>query len=122
MTGEIVEDNYVALCQGRRQAFLNVLPEDHAVHWAVDHQGCNDTRQLQPRDERRYFPISMWCVAEQSVTTFAAPMGAHHRGTGARLIEKNQFRWIKKQLFLTPDYAGFGCRLALLFRREQSFF
>lgn len=99
---EIVEDNDVALGQGRDQNLFHIGCEDIAVDRPVDHPWRVDAVMAQGSDEREGLPVPEWHARIEPLSARAPAAQGGHVGLDPRLVEENQASGINPALIGLP--------------------
>ena len=90
MGGEIVEDNDVALLEGRGQLGLDISFEDFAVHWRIDDKGRREAFRCQGGYEGLRLPVTEGCLGMQPLALQATSAKPRHLGCRPGLVNKHQ--------------------------------
>ena len=123
--GEIVEDDDVALVQGRGELGLDVEIERGPVHGLVDDPGRGQAMAAQAGDEGLRAPVAEGRRGGQSGSLAAATAQAGHLGGEAGLVEENEAVAGHPHQRLTlrlPDPTVLTHVGAFLLGRHQGFF
>lgn len=125
MEGDVVEDNDIALFQGRRQLRFHPDLEGAPVHRAIDDPGGGQAMAAQGRDAGLAFPASERRVGPVALS-FLRPAGALGQlGVGGGFVDETQPRHGLVEEGLAPcdpKVALGGDVRSLLLAGQQAFF
>ena len=88
----------------------------------VDHHRGGNLVMAQCGDERRKFPVAVWCLSNQPLTFPRPPAQPGHVGGGAGLVDEYQASRINRGLLVSPFFARRLDVLAILLGGVQRFF
>ncbi len=123
--GEVVEDDDVALREGRRELGLDPGVEGWPVDCLFDHPGRGQAVTAQAGDEGLRSPMAEWGVGVQPRAAPAAAAKPHHLCVDGGLIDEDQAMRFEPHPWLAqvgPDPALGADVLACAFRCHQRFF
>ena len=120
--GQIVHDHDVAGRQRGKQALADILDKDHAVHRAIDDEGCRKTVLAQGGHEGHGLPMPPGNPADHPLATFGASIEPRHVGAGSRLIDEDKLLRIQCLLLGPPSRAPLGDVRSLLLGGVRDFF
>src|SRR5215469_10664153 len=75
---QIIHCNDVAGPERWDKALFHIGKKHWSVHGTLKHKRCRHPAQPQTSHKGDRFPMSMWCVANQSLTTGTATIEPHH--------------------------------------------
>lgn len=122
VTAEIVEDDDIALFQGRHERLLYTIGEDVAIDRSVEDQRRNDMVVAQSGQEGQRLPMAMRHLVDQRLASRAPAVGAGHVGFDPGLVDEDQAGRIKPMLVASPSGAEPGDPVPILLARHQRFF
>src|SRR5580693_10401477 len=88
MGGQIVQDDDVALFEGRGELGADIGLEDRAVHWRVDDPWRGQGAAAQSGDESLGLPMAKGSFGAKASAFRAAPARTRHLRVGSRLVEE----------------------------------
>ncbi len=122
MASEIVENDDVALAQGRQENVLHVSAEAFAVDRTVEDAGCRELVMAERAEECEGTPVTVRSEAAQaSPFGSPAPQGGHV-GFNPGFVDEDEPAWIEPGLPGSPTQASTRDVGASLFEGEQCFF
>ncbi len=92
---EIVHDHDVTGHQGWREHLLAERREHIAVDRAIHRRRTANAPVIQRRDQRRGFPVAVWHLLDQTLSTRGAAAQSCHVRFGPRLIDKHKMTRIE---------------------------
>ena len=122
VSGQIIDDDYVAWPQRRHQASLQVFDEDRTVHRAINDEGGGKAIEPQPSHKGHGLPMAPGNAADHTTPALGASVKPRHLGRCAGLIDEDQLGRIKSRLIVLPALAGLGHVRPLLLGRAHAFF
>ena len=117
MHRQIVHCDDVAGSERWDKALFHLGKKHRSVHGTLKHKRCSYPAQPQTSYEGDRFPMSMWGVANQSLTAGTAAIKPHHLGMRAGFVDKHQSCGVKHALLSHPAAACASHLDALLFCR-----
>lgn len=123
--GEVVEDDDIALIEGRSELGLDIGFEDLAVHRAIDDEGRGEAVAAQAGDEGLGIPMTEGGLGAQALALGTAPVEPGHLCRGSGLVDEDQPMGLTPHPRLTlvgPLVARLFDVGAILFVGPQSFF
>ena len=123
VSGEVIEDERVALAQLRTEHLLKISREHLGIDGAFDQKGSLDAVMAQGRNEGGALPVAMRDGAEATLAHQAATMVAGHLGVQTGFINKHQPADIPARLLSAPQSpGGFNVRPILLGGARRFFY
>ena len=119
---EIVEDDDVALLEGRYQDLLHVGPKALAVDRPVDDAGRVDAIAAQRGEEGYGSPTSLRHFAQELLAARCPAAQRRHVGLSPGLIDEDEPRGIKPALICLPPLTPSRHVGTILLGGEQCFF
>ena len=90
VTGEVVGDDDVPLCQSGGEELLDIGQEGIAIDRAIEHQRSDHAIVPQAGDEGAGLPVSIRYCANQSLAARRPAARARHVGLGPCFIDEHQ--------------------------------
>ena len=123
VSGEVIEDERVALAQLRTEHLLKISRENLGIDRAFDQKGRCDAFMAQGRNKSGTLPVAVGDGAETTLAHQAATMVAGHLGVQAGFINKHQLADIPAGLLRSPKPpGGFNIRPILLGGARRFFY
>ena len=108
MTGEIVQNDDIALAQGRSEKVFDVGQETRAVHRPIEHAGRGDLIVAKRGNECCCHPVAMWHRGDEALTARRASIKPRQIGLCSSFIDEHKMFRVQIGLACTPFLAGLG--------------
>lgn len=122
MAGEIVEDDDVALVEGRDEYILNVDTEEIAVDRSIDDPWSVNAIMAQCCNKGHGFPMTVWHKCFDPFAFWSPTAQRGHVGFHPGFVQKHQALRVDLGLVGFPALALAGDIRAVLFGRQYRFF
>jgi len=95
---QIVDENDIALFQGRRENLLDIRNKCRPIHRAIDDIGHGDATEPRGSDERQRLPVTVWHARDRPLAARAATVVTDHFCRNRDLVNEHQARRLDRSL------------------------